>query len=106
VRSDRAKGGLGMKAKHPSPEGGAPLSFEEALARLEKIVQALEGQELPLEQTLALYEEGTLLAKECGRRLDEAEQRIRSLAPQETAGSGEREEQDEEEDSGDSGLPF
>jgi exodeoxyribonuclease VII small subunit len=39
------------------------LAFEEALKKLESIVQSMESQELPLEQMLARYEEGTRLAQ-------------------------------------------
>jgi exodeoxyribonuclease VII small subunit len=63
------------------PQGPAsqPLSFEEALARLEAIVRDLEGSDMTLEETLARYEEGSRLVRECTVRLEEAEQRIRVL---------------------------
>ncbi|RMF79579.1 MAG: exodeoxyribonuclease VII small subunit [Nitrospirae bacterium] len=61
-------------------EPAAPAeSFESALARLEEIVGRLEAGELPLEESLALFEEGVGLVKECGRRLDEAERRVEKL---------------------------
>jgi len=52
------------------------LSYDVALAQLERILEQLEGGDLPLEQTLTLYEEGAALAKLCSSRLDEAELRV------------------------------
>lgn len=53
------------------------LSYEQAFSRLETILAALEGSDLPLEQALALYEEGAALAAFCAQRLGEAELRVR-----------------------------
>lgn len=55
------------------------VSFEEAVGRLEKIVQRLEKGEVPLEESIVLYEEGMKLGRLCRRILDEADQRIRTL---------------------------
>jgi exodeoxyribonuclease VII small subunit len=55
------------------------LSFEEALSRLEKIVQTLEAGGLTLEEAIALFEEGMGLAKICSERLDAAELKISQL---------------------------
>lgn len=55
------------------------MSFEEAMGRLEEIVQALEDGQLPLEKALDLYSEGIKLSKFCQAALDEAEQRIMVL---------------------------
>lgn len=55
------------------------LTFEEALAELERIVRALEGGALPLEEALALYERGQALADHCQRLLQEARLRVRVL---------------------------
>ena len=52
---------------------------EEALKRLEGIVEAMESEELPLEKLLANYQEGTELAKLCQGRLAEAELKIQQL---------------------------
>jgi exodeoxyribonuclease VII small subunit len=62
------------------------LPFEEALKRLEGIVEALESEDLPLETLLARYEEGTRLAKACQSRLADAELKIQKL---EKNGAGE-----------------
>jgi exodeoxyribonuclease VII small subunit len=69
-------------AKNPGPanagKGGGP-PFEEALKKLEAIVEAMESEELPLEGLLAKYEEGTRLAKACQDKLAEAELKIQEL---------------------------
>lgn len=57
----------------------AEKKFETAMARLEEIVQELEQGELPLEQALKLFEEGTKLSRFCAKRLEEAEQRVEVL---------------------------
>ena len=62
------------------------LPFEEALKRLQGIVEALESEDLPLETLLARYEEGTRLAKACQSRLADAELKIQKL---EKNGAGE-----------------
>ncbi len=56
-----------------------PLPFEQALARLEALVAGLERGDLTLEQSLSAFEEGMKLARECGRRLEEAQQRVQLL---------------------------
>lgn len=55
------------------------LPFEEALKKLEAIVEAMESEDLPLETLLAKYEEGTRLAKICQEKLSEAEVKIQQL---------------------------
>lgn len=54
-------------------------SFEEALARLEEIVGLLDGGNAPLDQSLALFEEGAGLVKLCSAKLDNVEQRVKIL---------------------------
>jgi exodeoxyribonuclease VII small subunit len=53
--------------------------FEAAIAELETIVKKLEEGDLPLEQSLALYERGVQLSRFCHARLEEAEHRIEIL---------------------------
>ena len=53
--------------------------FEAAIAELETIVKKLEDGDLPLEQSLALYERGVQLSRFCHARLEEAERRIEIL---------------------------
>ncbi len=55
------------------------LPFEEALSRLEAVVEAMEGDDLPLETLLTRYEEGARLAKVCQSKLAEAELKIQQL---------------------------
>jgi len=55
------------------------LSFEQAIQRLEKIVADMEAAELPLEDVLKKYEEGTRLVRFCAQKLDEAEKKIELL---------------------------
>ena len=55
------------------------LPFEEALKKLEAVVEAMESQELPLETLLAKYEEGTQLARLCQEKLADAEVKIQQL---------------------------
>ena len=54
-------------------------SFESSLRELEQIVEQLEAGDLPLEQSLDLFEQGVRLSRECQRRLDEAEQKVEIL---------------------------
>ena len=54
-------------------------TFEESLKRLEEIVTQLEGNQLALEQSLQVFEEGVKLVRFCASRLDEAERRIEIL---------------------------
>lgn len=54
-------------------------SFEEAIARLEEIIELLERGELTLEENLKLFEEGIALARHCRSRLDEAQGKVEIL---------------------------
>jgi exodeoxyribonuclease VII small subunit len=54
--------------------------FEAAIAELESVVKKLEEGDLPLEQSLALYERGVQLSRFCHARLEEAEHRIEILS--------------------------
>jgi exodeoxyribonuclease VII small subunit len=65
-------------AKKPaSTEAGLP--FEDALKKLESIVEAMESGDLPLETLLQRFEDGTRLLKLCQARLDQAELKIQKL---------------------------
>lgn len=56
------------------------LTFEEALQKLEDIVAAIESGEVPLEESIEKYAEGTRLVKHCRGILDRAEKKIQLLA--------------------------
>ena len=73
-----------MAKKNPAAEpapvaSGDGPSFEEALERLETIVEELEGGALTLEQSIARYEEGVRLSRRLTQTLDRAEKRIERL---------------------------
>lgn len=53
--------------------------FEQSMTRLEEIVSILERGESTLDESLALFEEGTKLAAACSKQLDQAEQKILKL---------------------------
>ena len=55
------------------------MSIEQALKRIDEIVKHLERGDAALEQSLALFEEGTALIRNCGKMLDEAEQKVVKL---------------------------
>ncbi len=57
----------------------AELTFEEALAALEQVVSQLEGGQVPLEQSIALYERGDALKKHCDAKLGEAELKVEKI---------------------------
>jgi exodeoxyribonuclease VII small subunit len=57
----------------------AQFKFEDALARLETIVGQLEKGDLPLEESLKIFEEGVRLSKNCLKMLEEAERKVEIL---------------------------
>lgn len=65
------------------------LRFEEAFEELAALVGQLEGGELPLEQSLALFERGQTLAARCSQLLEQAELKLRQLVPDESGGYSE-----------------
>ena len=68
---------MSKSAKADAPKGSLP--FEEALKKLEGIVETMESDDLLLETLLAKYEEGARLVKICQEKLAEAELKIRQL---------------------------
>jgi len=60
-------------------EKTASPTFEASLEELERIVKELEKGDLPLEQSLALFENGMRLSADCKRQLEEAESRVEIL---------------------------
>lgn len=65
--------------KSSATAAGNELPFEEALQKLEDIVESMESGDLPLESLLARFEEGTRLVKTCQTRLEEAELKVSKL---------------------------
>ena len=57
----------------------AAMSFEDALRALEDVVRRLEGGDVPLDDSIALYERGELLRRHCQTRLDAAQARIERI---------------------------
>ena len=57
----------------------AAVKFEQAMARLETIVEELERGELPLDESLKIFEEGIRLSKTCLKMLNEAERKVEIL---------------------------
>lgn len=55
------------------------MNFEQSLKRLEEIVRQMEQGNVPLEESLKLFEEGTALAAACSKQLDEAELKVVQL---------------------------
>ncbi|WP_120718245.1 exodeoxyribonuclease VII small subunit [Tsuneonella amylolytica] len=55
------------------------MTFEDALRALEDVVRKLEGGEVPLDQSISLYERGEALRKHCQARLDAAQARIEKI---------------------------
>ena len=97
------------KAARPAEE--AP-SFEQALERLETIVEELEAGSLSLEESLARYEEGVRLSRRLTQSLDQAEKRIERLVEDQGEGPPTRpleldvERNDRGAEGGEGELPF
>jgi exodeoxyribonuclease VII small subunit len=83
------------RSKTKAAQPVAELTFEEAFKELEDIIRQLEAGQLALDESLALFERGQALAARCGALLDNAELKIRQLAPKE--GGYELEDFDEAE---------
>jgi exodeoxyribonuclease VII small subunit len=106
-------------AKRKAAARSREPTFEEAMTRLEEIVKELEEAELPLEQSLKVFEEGVRLSRLLNGKLSEAEEKVEILLRDEegkkvarpfNAGEekppGEGEEGEEDDDSDQGGLPF
>lgn len=66
-------------ASTPTPKTATDLSFEDAVKRLSEIVQRLERGDLPLEESLLLFEEGVNLSRASQEKLDSAQKRVEEL---------------------------
>ena len=63
------------------------LQFEEAIEKLESIIERMESEQIPLEELLKDYEEGTKLLKLCRDRIDGARQKVEKINKELTNGS-------------------
>lgn len=79
---------MSPKKKRKDPQD---LSYEEAFAELEGIVESLESGELALEEALTEFERGQALAKRCAQLLDQAELKLSQLVPDDEGGYVEEE---------------
>ena len=64
----------------------AEMKFEEALKKLEKIVDDLEAGSIPLEESLEKYEEGIRLSRLCSKKLEAAKKKVEILLKSEDGG--------------------
>ena len=55
------------------------FTFEQSMQRLEQIVRTMERGEVPLDESLKLFQEGTDLVRICGKMLDEAELQVKKI---------------------------
>lgn len=58
---------------------GENRTFEQNMQRLEQIVRAMERGDVPLEESLQLFKEGTSLVQACGKLLDEAQLQVKKV---------------------------
>ncbi len=64
----------------------AKVSFEDSMKRLEEVVGKLEGEEVSLEESLKLFEQGVKLMRFCHLRLSEVEEKVQVLVADEKEG--------------------
>jgi len=74
-----------MTSRAPTP--AASPAFEDAVKRLTEIIERLERGDLPLEESIALFEEGVKLSSVSQSRLDAAEKKVEELLHVDTTGS-------------------
>ena len=72
------------------------ITFEQSMARLEEIVRRMEHGEVPLDEALRLFEEGTGLVASCTKLLDEAELKVVQMSKGADGSAEERDFEDEE----------
>lgn len=84
-----------MKKSTDNTSLETPLNFEKSMQMLEGIVKKLEAGDLPLEESLKIYEQGVKLAAQCQKTLSQAEQKVAILS---NMGDDERESLDNYDD--------
>lgn len=80
-----------MANKPQTPPDITAMSFEDAMKALEGIVDRLDRGDVPLEQSIAIYEQGAALQKHCEAKLREAEMRVEKIVA-DSAGNATRTE--------------
>lgn len=70
---------MNVTREKKQPQEAVAEPYDRIVERLEKLVGELEGGKLPLEQSLETFAEGVKLAREAGRKLDDAERRVELL---------------------------
>jgi exodeoxyribonuclease VII small subunit len=80
--------GMSIPKPDTASTGSAVASFEHALDELEQLVQRMEKGDQSLDESLAAYERGVALYRECQKALELAEQRVRLLADPADPASG------------------
>jgi exodeoxyribonuclease VII small subunit len=79
TRAKDSRSGGDVAKSSDKLEVAAEASYDALVARLEKVVEALEAGDLSLEQSVERFAEGVKLARDAGSRLDEAERRVEQL---------------------------
>jgi len=74
-----------------TPDDIAKMSFEEAMKELETIIDKLDGGDVPLEESITIYEHGAALQKHCEDKLRQAEMRVQKIVAR-SDGTAERAE--------------
>lgn len=96
--------GAGLNAQEVEAIGA--LGYEEAVSRIEEIIDRIESGEIGLESSLVEYERGVLLVKRCREILDRAEQKVSALTPTKAPGSARAPARRDAEPEDDEGAPF
>lgn len=89
---------MARKNTHPAddtPTAEEGLRFEDAMDRLETLIEQIESGEVGLEDAIAKYEQGTALVKRCRTVLDRAEQRITELTAKDLSAQAQAPDQDD-----------
>jgi exodeoxyribonuclease VII small subunit len=78
-----------MTPEPPPAEVTAEPAFEDAMQRLDEIVETMEGERMALDDMVRFYEEGIHLVRQCRRQIDQARQRVERVNQLLEEGSGE-----------------
>jgi exodeoxyribonuclease VII small subunit len=96
----------GKKKEEKSGQESPVLTFEEKMKRLDEIVRTMELGDRPLEESLALFEEGMKISLECQTLLEEAERKVTMLLSGSSKGSVGSSSSENEEDGSLQEIPF